>query len=286
MIIKRSAVVAVIASLLSADTCNAFSLSRRESFQKVVGGVATAGVVIPGIISSPANALDQVEFSMPAVEAPPSQPPVVAATEAPPAAPAAPAAADGEAAPVAAATPATGEEEKPVVVEEKPKYVSKVSEDTPRTVTRMGGLLEPFQDGLRGVRIMAPSGWNKFEGEVGAYDLKWQDLVDQSENIKVSSSPVKSTTKSIVVLGDPQIVGENLAKKRNAKLISASERLTDGILFYKFDFAIKDGTHQLLQLCVCKGKLWSIDANSSERRWAKRSELYENVLGSFMPKLA
>ena len=134
--------------------------------------------------------------------------------------------------------------------------------------------------------MMVPSGWNKFDGEVGAYDLKWQDLVSPTENIKISSTPVKSTTTSIDILGDVQTVGESLAAKRNAKLLTATERLTDGVLFYKFDFAINDGTHQLLQLCVCKGKLWSIDANAAEKRWSKRSELYENVLGSFMPKLA
>jgi photosystem II oxygen-evolving enhancer protein 2 len=134
--------------------------------------------------------------------------------------------------------------------------------------------------------MMAPTGWNKFEGEVGAYDIKWQDLVDPSENIKISSTPVKSTSTSIDALGDVQTVGESLAAKRNAKLISATERLTDGVLFYKFDFAIADNTHQLLQLCICKGKLWSIDANSKEKRWAKRSELYENVLAGFIPKLA
>lgn len=134
--------------------------------------------------------------------------------------------------------------------------------------------------------MMVPSGWNKFDGEVGAYDLKWQDLVDPNENIKISSNPVKSTTTAIDALGEVQAVGESLAAKRNAKLISATERLTDGVLFYKFDFAINDGTHQLLQLCVCKGKVWSIDANAKEKRWDKKAELYENVLGSFMPKLA
>lgn len=163
---------------------------------------------------------------------------------------------------------------------------AEVTEETPRVVTRMGGLLEPFQDGPRGVRIMAPSGWNKFEGEVGAYDIKWQDLVDPSENIKISSTPVKSTTESVAVLGDVQELGKALASKRNAQLVKASERLTDGVLFYTFDFAINDGTHQLLQLCVCKGKLWSIDASAKEKRWSKREELYNNVLGSFMPKLA
>jgi photosystem II oxygen-evolving enhancer protein 2 len=110
---------------------------------------------------------------------------------------------------------------------------------------------------------MVPSGWNKFDGEVGAYDIKWQDLVDKSENIKISSTPVKSSTTSIDILGEIQSVGVNLASKRNAKLVSATERLTEGVLFYKFEFAINDGTHQLLQLCICKGKLWSIDASST-----------------------
>ena len=130
------------------------------------------------------------------------------------------------------------------------------------------------------------TGWNKFEGEVGAYDIKWQDLVDPSENIKISSTPIKSTVETVGALGQVEDLGKALAQKRNAQLVSASQRITDGILFYKFEFAIQDNTHQLLQLCVSKGKLWSIDANSKEKRWAKRGELYENVLGSFMPKLA
>jgi photosystem II oxygen-evolving enhancer protein 2 len=155
----------------------------------------------------------------------------------------------------------------------------------PRVTTRMGGLLEAYQDGARGIRIMAPSGWNKFEGEVGAYDLKWQDLVDPTENIKISSTPVKSTTESIESLGPVQELGPKLAAKRNAKLLSAKERTTEGVLFYTFDFALPDQTHQLLMLCVCKGKLWSVDANAKEKRWSKREEMYKNILGSFVPRL-
>jgi hypothetical protein len=73
------------------------------------------------------------------------------------------------------------------------------TDETPRTTTRMGGLLEKYQDSNRGWVILAPSGWNKFDGEVGAYDVKWQDLVDPRDNIKVSSTPVKSTTTSMYV---------------------------------------------------------------------------------------
>jgi photosystem II oxygen-evolving enhancer protein 2 len=166
-----------------------------------------------------------------------------------------------------------------------PAWAGSAGEDEPRVTTRMGGLLEAYQDGARGLRIMAPSGWNKFEGEVGAYDIKWQDLVDPTENIKISSTPVKSTTESIAALGEVKELGPKLAAKRNAKLISAADRTTEGILFYTFDFALPDQTHQLLLLCVAKGKLWSVDASAKEKRWSKREELYKNVLGSFVPRL-
>jgi len=72
-----------------------------------------------------------------------------------------------------------------------------VTDETPRVTTRMGGLLEKYQDTNRGWVILAPSGWNKFEGEVGAYDVKWQDLVDPKDNVKISSTPVKSSTTSM-----------------------------------------------------------------------------------------
>eukprot|EP00970_Alexandrium_tamarense_P018665 scaffold13358_cov198-Alexandrium_tamarense.AAC.28 len=144
---------------------------------------------------------------------------------------------------------------------------------------------EKYQDS-RGWQILAPSGWNKFDGEVGAYDIKWQDLVDPTDNIKLSSTPVKSTTVSIDALGPVADVGAKLAESRSAKLIDATERQTEGVLFYAFDFALDDGTHQLLQLCVNKGKIWSLDANTKEKRYGKRKEMYYNVLGSFMPKLS
>jgi len=160
------------------------------------------------------------------------------------------------------------------------------SDDTPRITTRMGGQLERFQDGNLGVSLMVPAGWNKFEGEVGAYNLKWQDLVTIEENVKISSSPVKSNTTSIATLGeDVQALGKSLAERRNAKLVSASERFTDDILYYEFDFAINDKTHQLLSLSVHKGRVWSLDANCKEARYKKREELYKNIIGSFAPKL-
>mmetsp|Transcript_52711 Transcript_52711/g.78732 ORF Transcript_52711/g.78732 Transcript_52711/m.78732 type:complete len:228 (-) Transcript_52711:2923-3606(-) len=181
-----------------------------------------------------------------------------------------------------AVAPAFADEEQATA----PAFVANLDEETPKVTTRMGGLLERYQDSNRGWQILAPSGWNKFEGEVGAYDVKWQDLVDPKENVKVSSTPVKSAVSRIDVLGDFNKLGEGLASKRNAKLVTAAARLTDDILFYTFEFAINDGTHQILVLCVNKGRIWSLDLNSTEKRWSKQKELYTNIAGSFMPKLA
>jgi photosystem II oxygen-evolving enhancer protein 2 len=159
-------------------------------------------------------------------------------------------------------------------------------DETPRVVSRLGGLLDRFADTQRGVSLLVPASWNKFEGEVGAYDLKWQDIVDPRENVKISSTPVKSTTTSIVALGENvEEIGQKLAAKRDAKLVKAYEKLTDGILFYVFEFAINDGTHQLLSLSVNKGKIWSLDCNTTEKNWKKREEMYYNIVGSFLPKL-
>ncbi|GMI45196.1 hypothetical protein TrCOL_g11802 [Triparma columacea] len=155
----------------------------------------------------------------------------------------------------------------------------------------MGGLLEKYQDSRGGWLLSPPSGWNKFEGEPGAYDQKWQDLVSPAENIKVSSTPVGSDIDSVLKLGGGIPVnelGEKLAKKRGAELVSSSARLTEGIVFYTFEFFIPSSSaHQILQLSVSKGKIWSVDANAvGKERWAKRKDMYENVLNSFMPKLS
>lgn len=42
---------------------------------------------------------------------------------------------------------------------------------------------------------------------------------------------------------------------------------------------------QVYQLCINKGKLWSVTATTSEKRWAKRKELYGAIMASFAPKL-
>merc|ERR1719424_1624376 len=103
------------------------------------------------------------------------------------------------------------------------------------------------------------------------------------EVLLVTTTPVKSTTTSVDMLGDVTEVGRKLGKGKK-ELLSAKAVEKEGILFYMWEFKTEDG-HQLLQLCVNKGKLWSVDASAPDKRWSKVSELYTNSLLSFMPTL-
>ena len=154
-------------------------------------------------------------------------------------------------------------------------------------VSKVSGQVTKFKDINKGFQILKPIGWNQFDTAPGEYDVKWEDLVEKSELIMVGSSPVKSAT-SVDALGDVQAVGANLAKKKKAKLIDAKENSKDGILYYTFVFKAGDdktGAREVYQLCVSKGKLWSVTATTAEKRWDKRKDLYGSIMASFAPKL-
>lgn len=158
-------------------------------------------------------------------------------------------------------------------------------EEVPVSKNKVGGLLEPYAEVGKGWRILKPYGWNQFEQNPGVYEAKWTDIVAANrQEMVVSTSPVKSTTASIAALGDVQAVGQKLAGARSAELVLAKAVMKDGVLFYMFEFKNSD-IHQVYQLCVAKGKLWSVDASAPAKRWDKVENLFNNALLSFMPKL-
>lgn len=89
-------------------------------------------------------------------------------------------------------------------------------------MSRMGGLLEPFKDINKGFQLFKPKGWNQFDAAPGEYDIKWEDLVEKSEMVMVGSNPVKTAT-SVKALGPIEKVGEKLAAKKKATLVSTEE---------------------------------------------------------------
>ena len=154
--------------------------------------------------------------------------------------------------------------------------------EIPPATTKMGGLLEKYADVNRGFRLLKPTTWNQFDGEPGAYDVRWVDVVAPAESVTLSTSTY-GAGQSIEDLAAVDKLGAKLAAARGT-LTGARARRSDSILFYDYSFA-GEGRRELLTMCVHKGRLWQLAAKAPEASWGKREALYLNVVGSFVPKL-
>ena len=96
------------------------------------------------------------------------------------------------------------------------------------------------------------------------------------------SSSAVATATSVTALGELDAVGEKFAKSRSAKLVSAKSREVDGALVYTFELQ-GDLYHELLSLTINRGKLFRLNTVTSNKKWAKREELYKNIHLSFVP---
>ena len=134
----------------------------------------------------------------------------------------------------------------------------------------------------RGFRLLKPTTWNQFDGEPGAYDVRWVDVVAPAEAVTLSTSTY-GAGQSIEDLAAVDKLGAKLANARGT-LTGARARRSDSILFYDYSFA-GEGRRELLTMCVHKGRLWQLAAKAPEASWGKREALYLNVVGSFVPKL-
>ena len=158
--------------------------------------------------------------------------------------------------------------------------------------------LQQYNDIGRGFKMLRPFGFNEFDGAGSGYAIKFASLVDIDENVVVGSTPATAGKTSIEDYGTLEDLGEKLAKKRNGYLISSKARITNDILFYEFQFenpldpslprsktskATKE--IELFELCVHKGRLWSVKATSNDKLFIKSETKLRNTLASFIPKL-
>ena len=160
--------------------------------------------------------------------------------------------------------------------------------------------LQQYNDIGRGFKMLRPFGFNEFDGAGSGYAIKFASLVDIDENVIVGSTPATAGKTSIEDYGALDELGEKLAKKRDGKLISAKARITSDILFYDFQFenpldpslprtGAKDKRPkvevELYNLCVHKGRLWSVKATTNDKLFVKSETKLRNSLASFVPKL-
>ena len=166
--------------------------------------------------------------------------------------------------------------------------------------TQRDSQLQGFSDVTRGFKMLRPFGFNEFDGAGGGYVVKFASLFDVDENVIVGSAPASAGKTSITDYGSLESVGEKLASKRGGKLIESESRVTEGYTFYKYKFenpldmtlprtGPKDKRPtvgvELYQLCVGKGRLWSVQATSNDILFKNSEKKLQSSMYSFLPRL-
>ena len=153
-------------------------------------------------------------------------------------------------------------------------------------------------DGLRsyvnttdGYQFLYPNGWVQIKVANGP-NVVFHDLIEMSENVSVIISPVPDG-KTLAQLGTPGEVGYRLGKNalapvgsnRQAELVNAQERESKGKTYYLLEYVIKlpnkQQRHNLANVAVSRGKLFTFNASVSEKRWPRVKQSIEESVSSF-----
>lgn len=155
----------------------------------------------------------------------------------------------------------------------------------------VGGGLQSFVDTTDGYEFLYPNGWIEVKVSDGP-DVVFHDLVEATENVSVVISPMVEE-KTLSDLGTPTDVGYRLSKNaiapkdsgREAELVNAEAREYKTKTYYKLEYAVKlaDGRerHNLASVAVSRGKLFTINISTTEKRWEKVNDKFQQVINSF-----
>ncbi|MGF1494073.1 MAG: photosystem II reaction center PsbP [Microcoleaceae cyanobacterium] len=153
-----------------------------------------------------------------------------------------------------------------------------------------GGGLKSYVDTADGYEFLYPNGWLPVK-VTGGPDVVFHDMIEQTENVSVVISPIPDS-KTLQELGTPSEVGYKLSKNaiapegsgRQAELVNAEERETNGKTYYMLEYAVELPTqqrHDLAAVAVGRGRLLTLNISTSEQRWQKNHQQLEQVARSF-----
>jgi photosystem II oxygen-evolving enhancer protein 2 len=116
-------------------------------------------------------------------------------------------------------------------------------------------------------------------------------MIERSENVSVVMSKVPEG-KTLADLGTPGEVGYQLQKNaiappnsgRKAELVNAEARESGDKTYYLLEYSVKlpnQQRHNLASVAVSRGKLYTLNASTTEKRWEKLRDVFEQVAKSF-----
>lgn len=154
--------------------------------------------------------------------------------------------------------------------------------------------VQSYVDASDGYQFLYPSGWVGVDVKQSAVgvDVIFRDLIEPSENLSVIISDV-SQDKSLSDLGSPTEVGFYLLKQMNnnteegrkVDLINAESRDVEGKTYYTLEYQVtlpnQQERHNLASIAVSRGKLFTFNLSTLQKRWDKVKSLFETSVNSF-----
>jgi photosystem II oxygen-evolving enhancer protein 2 len=157
-------------------------------------------------------------------------------------------------------------------------------------VTATSGL-NSYIDTTKGYQFLYPNGWLQIKVSNGP-DVVLHDLIEQTENVSVVINPVPDG-KTLTELGTPTEVGYKLSKNaiappdsgRQAELVNAETREVGDKTYYILEYAVtlpnQKQRHNLASVAVSRGKLFTFNVSTTEKRWESVKDKFKTVVNSF-----
>jgi photosystem II oxygen-evolving enhancer protein 2 len=154
--------------------------------------------------------------------------------------------------------------------------------------------LQSYVDASKGYEFLYPNGWIPVNlgKSAGKVDLVFRDLVERTENLSVIVNEVPED-KTLEDLGSPSDVGYRFLKMinnnpnsdRQAEFIRAESRQLNDKTYYLLEYEVElpeQGTrHNLASVAVSRGKIFTFNLSTPERRWNKVKDTFEVAANSF-----
>lgn len=150
--------------------------------------------------------------------------------------------------------------------------------------------LQSYVDSKDGYEFLYPNGWLPVQVSNGP-DVVFHDMIERTENVSVVISSVPQG-KSLADLGTPGEIGYQLQKNaiappdsgRKAELVNAESVESGDKTYYLLEYNVKlpnAERHNLASVAVSRGKLYTLNASTTEKRWGKVKNIFEQMAKSF-----
>ncbi len=154
--------------------------------------------------------------------------------------------------------------------------------------------LVPFSNATLGYEFYYPNGWIEVavDNPESGVDVAFRDLIDTTENVTVVINEVPGD-RTLESLGSPSEVGYELQKTaiapeqsgRVAELVDAAEGRAKDRTYYKLEYAVTlpsgSERHNLATVAIGRGRLYTLNVSTTERRWQQRQEMFQAMAKSF-----